>query len=86
LAIKDGKIRNKNMDTFMIASSMDVPEMEAILFECEDKTGTYGAKSLGENATEGVASAIINAIHSATGERISNIPINKVKMFELLHK
>lgn len=86
LAIKDGKIRNKNMDTFMIASSMDVPEMEAILFECEDKTGTYGAKSLGENATEGVASAIINALHNATGERINNIPINKVKMFELLHK
>ncbi len=86
LAIKDGKIRNKNLDTFMIASSMDTPEMEAILFECEDKTGTYGAKSLGENATEGVASAIINALHNATGERINKIPINKVKMFELLHK
>lgn len=86
LAIKDGHIRNANLDTYMIPSTLDVPKMEAMLFECNDPAGTYGAKSLGEPATEGVAAAIVSAMHCATGKRITTLPMNKVKMYDLLHE
>jgi len=86
LAMKDGHIRNLNYDTYMIPSTLDVPEMKAMLFECNDPAGTYGSKSLGEPATEGVAAAIASAMTCATGKRIRTLPMNKVKMYELLHE
>ena len=85
LVVKDGLIRTQNFDTYMIGTSMDAPEIDAILFESEDETGTYGAKSLGEPATEGVAAAIISAVNNATGLQIRSIPINKVKLLALLN-
>jgi CO/xanthine dehydrogenase Mo-binding subunit len=85
LLIKDGIIRTDNFDTYMIGTSMDVPEIDAVLFESDDAAGTYGAKSVGEPSTEGVAAAIISAITNATGIRIRRIPINKVDMLSILH-
>jgi CO/xanthine dehydrogenase Mo-binding subunit len=86
LGMKCGKIRNAYLDTYMIATSMDMPKMEAMIFESHDPAGTYGAKSLGEPATEGVASAIINALHNATKLRFNKIPINKVILFDMLQR
>jgi CO/xanthine dehydrogenase Mo-binding subunit len=68
----------------MIASAMDLPETKVFLFESDDPAGTYGAKSIGEPATEGVAAAIISAVRNATGLRIRRIPINQVKLLEML--
>ena len=39
-----------------------------------DLAGTYGAKSVGEPATEAVAAAIANAVCNATGRRIRENP------------
>ncbi len=84
LVIKKGMIRTDNFDTYMIPSSMDMPEMDVNLYECEDPAGTYGAKSLGEPATEGVAAAIISAVKNAIGLPIRAIPLNKVDLLEML--
>lgn len=74
--VRKGKLGSKNFDSYIFPTSMDVPEMEAILFECEDKEGTYGAKSLGEPATEAVGAAIAAAIADAKGEPVREIPCN----------
>lgn len=84
LAMKKGLIRAKNLDTYMMATSMDLPEIDVVLFESDDAAGTYGAKSLGEPATEGVAAAIASAVRNATGLCMRSIPINKVKLYSLL--
>jgi len=84
IIMKNGKIRSDNFDTYIIASSMDVPKMDVNLYECDDKAGSYGAKSLGESATEGVAAAIVSAVKNATGLHIRAIPFNKVDMLEKL--
>ena len=65
---------NKNLDGYIIPTAMDIPEMQINLFECDDPAGTYGAKSVGEPATEAVAAAIANAIANATGRRIRENP------------
>ncbi|MDR1765546.1 MAG: xanthine dehydrogenase family protein molybdopterin-binding subunit [Lachnospiraceae bacterium] len=84
LAMKDGLIRNRNFDTYMIASAKDVPEVKVFLFESDDPAGTYGAKSVGEPATEGVAAAIIDAVRQAVGFPIRHIPISKVQLKEMI--
>ncbi len=72
--ISKGKVRNQNLDEYIIPTALDMPDMKANIFECEDSSGTFGAKSVGEPATEAVAAAIANAIYNATGRRIRENP------------
>jgi len=81
-----GHIRHANMDTYMIPSSLDTPEFEPLLFECSDPTGTYGSKSIGEPSLEGVPASIVLALRNALQIEIRHIPVNKVTLYELLHK
>jgi len=75
-----GKVRNPNFVDYKIPTADDMPEMDVNIFECNDNSGTYGAKSIGEPATEAVAAAIANAIYNATGKRIRENPANLEKV------
>lgn len=66
--------KSKNFDSYILPTSMDAPKMNVNIFENQDPAGTYGAKSIGEPATEGVGAAIANAIYNATGRRIYESP------------
>ena len=72
--VSKGRVKDTNFDSYIIPTSMDAPEMQINLFECDDPAGTYGAKSLGEPSTEAVGAAIANAVYNATGRRIYNNP------------
>lgn len=84
LDIRKGILRNKNLNTYLIPTALDVPQVMPLLFECDDPAGTFGAKSLGEPATEAVAAAIANAIYNATGDRVRSLPADLERM--ALHK
>ncbi len=74
VAPSHGKVRNRNFNSYIIPTSMDAPEMKINIYESGDPAGTYGAKSIGEPATEGIAAAIANAVYNATGRRIRENP------------
>ena len=71
---EDSVPKQVNFDEYMIATSMDVPPIKAIIVENEDAAGPFGAKSIGEPTLEIAAPAIVNAIYNATGKRICEIP------------
>lgn len=71
-----GKVRTRNFDSYIIPTALDMPEMDVNIFECNDPSGSYGSKSVGEPATEAVAAAIANAVYNATGHRIRQNPAN----------
>ena len=71
---RDGKQVTQNYDKYIIPTAMDMPEFDVNLFECDDPTGTYGAKSIGEPSLDGVAAAVANAVYNATGVRNRNNP------------
>lgn len=73
---ENGQAHALNLDEYIIPTSLDMPEMEAHLFECDDTAGTYGAKSLGEPATEAVAAAIAGAVGQALGRTLTRLPVN----------
>lgn len=72
--LNKGKVKSKNLDSYIIPTALDMPEMDVNIFECNDPAGTYGSKSVGEPATEAVAAAIANAVYNATGRRIRQNP------------
>ncbi len=74
--LEEGFVKSANLDEFLIPTSMDIPDMEVMIVETDDKFGPFAAKSLGEPATEIPAAAIANAIYHATGRRIRNLPCN----------
>ncbi|MEG0721591.1 MAG: molybdopterin cofactor-binding domain-containing protein, partial [Lachnospiraceae bacterium] len=74
VAPNKGKVKNRNFDSYIIPTAMDAPQMKINLFECDDPSGTFGAKSIGEPATEAVGAAIANAVYNATGRRIRENP------------
>lgn len=74
VTLDQGQVISQNLDSYLIPTTMDMPDMKVNIFECEDPSGTFGAKSVGEPATEGVAAAIANAVYCATGRRIRENP------------
>lgn len=67
---KKGLVKTQNLDEYLIPTVMDMPEIQINIFECDDPSGTYGAKSVGEPAMECVAAAVANAVANATGRRV----------------
>jgi xanthine dehydrogenase YagR molybdenum-binding subunit len=54
----------------------DIGAIEVEFIDKPDfKLDSLGAKGLGEVAMSGVAAAIANAVHHATGRRVRDLPI-----------
>jgi CO/xanthine dehydrogenase Mo-binding subunit/aerobic-type carbon monoxide dehydrogenase small subunit (CoxS/CutS family) len=64
----------ENLHDYLIPTFGDVPEIETIIVESAEPLGPYGAKGIGEPALIPTAPAILNAIHHATGVRLTRVP------------
>ena len=71
---KKGYVTSRNLDSYILPTSLDAPKMDVHMYNSYDKTGTYGSKSIGEPATEAVGAAIANAVYNAAGRRIYQNP------------
>ncbi len=69
-----GVPRTLNLNTYLLPTAMDAPEVDAIIVENPDPAGPFGAKSVGEPATEITAPAVVNAIAHATSRRVRELP------------
>jgi len=66
--------RTENLHDYLIPTMGDIPPIETIIIEDADAHGPYGAKGLGEHVLIPTAPSILNAIHHATGARITQVP------------
>lgn len=66
--------QTRSLDSYLIPTSLDMPEVEVFFVEAEEPTGPLGAKGLGEPALIPQAPSIINAIYDATGVRVYELP------------
>ena len=83
LASKNGVCKHLNFDSYIIPSFMDVGDNEAIMVDNPDPRGPYGAKSLGEPATEPGAAAVACAVnHALRGiGRLRDLPFDLESVF-----
>ena len=81
-----GKILTPDFRDYKMLTFIDMPEMETIISDTFEPTGPFGAKGVGEGATNPVAAAIANAIYNAVGVRIKDLPISAEKILSALRE
>ena len=70
-----GKIRNNSFMQYKIPTREDIGDIR-VDFECSyEKTGPFGAKSIGELVIDTPCPAIAEAVYNATGVRVRELPI-----------
>jgi xanthine dehydrogenase YagR molybdenum-binding subunit len=71
-----GRLANADLAGYLIPVNADIPDVDVHFVEHPDTLhNALGAKGIGEIATVGMAAAIANAIHNATGIRVRHLPI-----------
>jgi xanthine dehydrogenase D subunit len=75
LVMDDGVILNPTFTDYLLPTSLDAPDVEALLIEQEGSWGPYGAKGVGEPPTISSTAAIAAAIRAATGREIARVPV-----------
>ncbi|WP_434044081.1 MULTISPECIES: xanthine dehydrogenase family protein molybdopterin-binding subunit [Sorangium] len=71
-----GGFLNADLAEYVIPVNADIGSIEAELIDEPDPViNSLGVKGLGEVVMVGVAPAIVNAIHHATGRRIRHLPV-----------
>jgi aldehyde oxidoreductase len=76
--------KGENLHDYLIPTIGDMPEVESILIEHPSSIGPFGAKGIGEQALIPTAAAILNAIHHATGVRVTRTPATPDRLREAL--
>ncbi|GGK02839.1 xanthine dehydrogenase family protein molybdopterin-binding subunit [Pseudomonas matsuisoli] len=81
---RNGRPTNNDYAEYMVPVHADQPpEMDIMLLDYPDYAlNEFGARGIGEIGTTGLAAAIANAVHHATGKRIRDLPITLDKLME----
>lgn len=67
---------NSNLADYIVAVNADVPKIDVHFLDYPDKElNELGARGIGEIGLAGVASAITEAVHHATGVRVRELPV-----------
>lgn len=75
-----GRVLTDDFDTYKVATTLDIPDLETELVEQPEPTGPFGAKGAGEQSCINQAASIANAIYDAVGVRIWELPITPEKV------
>ena len=70
-----GKVQQTNFNNYRVLRNNELPELDVHLLESDEKPG-----GIGEAAVPLVAPAICNAIFTATGKRLRELPIGLQKL------
>ena len=71
---------------YRIPTSVDTPELHALIVESLDPEGPYGAKEAGEGPLHPALPAISNAVFDAVGIRLRELPFSPGKVLDLLEQ
>jgi 4-hydroxybenzoyl-CoA reductase alpha subunit len=80
----DGLHKGPNLLDYRIPTSLDVPDLVALLVESNDPEGPRGAKEAGEGPLHPSIPAIANAIFDAVGVRIDRLPFTPARVLAAL--
>ncbi|MFI7120126.1 xanthine dehydrogenase family protein molybdopterin-binding subunit [Amycolatopsis sp. NPDC049868] len=73
---ENGRFANGDLASYLIPVNADIPDVDVHFVEYPDTLhNSVGAKGLGEIGIVGMAAAVANAVHNATGIRVRHLPI-----------
>ena len=85
VVLKDGKILNPSLTTYLMPMAADVPAITNILVQVPTADGPFGARAVAEPPGFGPPAAIANAIEDAVGVRLKELPLSAEKILQALH-
>ena len=77
---RTGRIVNANLSEYHVPVHADIPRIDVDCLNEPDPTMPLGVLGAGEVGIVGVAAAIANAVHHATGRRVYDLPITLDKL------
>jgi xanthine dehydrogenase YagR molybdenum-binding subunit len=77
---RTGRIMNANLADYHVPVHADVPPIDVTCLDEPDPTMPMGVRGVGEVGITGVAAAVANAVHHATGRRVRDLPITLDKV------
>ncbi len=80
----DGRLVNPRLGPYHVYKADEMPELETIFVETDEPTGPFGAKSVAELAIDGIAPAVADAIHDATGVWLREVPFTPERVWRAL--
>jgi xanthine dehydrogenase YagR molybdenum-binding subunit len=72
---RTGRIMNAGLAEYHVPVQADVPAIDVSYLDEPDPTTPLGLLGVGEVGITGVAAAVANAVHHATGVRVRDLPI-----------
>jgi 4-hydroxybenzoyl-CoA reductase alpha subunit len=81
-----GLHRRPSLLEYTIPTSLDTPELEALIVESIDPEGPYGAKEAGEGPLHGSLPAVANAIYDACGIWLTRLPFTPGRVLAALRE
>ncbi len=80
----DGLLVGASLLEYPIPTSLDAPDVRALIVERPDPLGPTGAREAGEGPLHPVLPAIANAVYDAVGVRIDRLPITPERVLAAL--
>jgi xanthine dehydrogenase molybdenum-binding subunit len=81
---ENGQLLNDNLLDYKLPTALDVPPIEAIIYEKPFPENPYGVRGVGETPIVPPAGAIANAVYHAIGKRINTLPITPARVLEAM--
>ena len=81
---KKGKMENSSFLDYRMPTSLDLPMIETIIVENENKDHPFGVRGVGEVPIVPPLAAVANAIHDALGIRLYDLPMKPEKIIKEL--
>jgi len=79
-----GVMVNARLADYHAYKAAEMPMTDVIFVQTDEASGPYGAKSVSELAIDGVAPALVSAVHDATGVWMRELPLIPENVWKLL--
>ena len=81
---ESGRMENSSLLDYRMPTALDLPMIETILVEVPNPGHPYGVRGVGEVPIVPALAAIANAIHDATGVRVTRLPVTPERLLDQL--
>jgi CO/xanthine dehydrogenase Mo-binding subunit len=82
---EDGKMENSSFLDYRMPTTLDMPMVEVVLIENPAPGHPFGIRGVGEVCIVPPMAAIANAVHNATGVRMTHLPMSPGNILEALN-
>jgi CO/xanthine dehydrogenase Mo-binding subunit len=84
LKMDEGRTTTPALDTYLVPTAMDTPDVVPIIIESRGGIGPFGAKGIGEPSSTSGAPAIANAVADAIGVQVTELPLTPERVLTAL--